>query len=563
MAVAVIVLTAAPARAATLANRCVDVGGTTYFFKPTGPGTFMLADGERVLGADSPGPAAEWTVRPLRGGRYRIASAATRRTLYRGRLRRVRRCRHYPEATLGARGRPFRRLWGFADSHLHITANLRAGGSVISGAPFDRFGVTVALGGDDRVHGPDGAADVTGNLLRGTPAGTHDTHGWPTFAGWPTWDTYTHQQIYYRWLQRAWLGGLRLVVAQTVEDEPLCRLEPDRTHDCDETATAALEVAQLRELQRYVDAQRGGRGRGWFRLVYGPRQARHVIARGKLAVLIGLESSDVFGCSERLQVPNCDRAQIDRGIAQLKRLGVRSVFLAHWVDNALGGAAIEPGAKGTFIGAMQVAQDGYPFATGPCPFPEQGERCNTRGLTELGAYAVQRLMDAHMLIEVDHLSEVGRERVLALAEGRRYPLVSSHTGTGGTWTREELRRLFALGGYASAVLDDAARLPDAILAFGHPVGLGTDTGGFAALPGPGQPALAYPFRSFDGRVRFTRERTGERAFDLNTDGMAHYGLLPDLLADAQRRPHGRRAMRVLFRSAAAYLRTWRRTGAAG
>ena len=45
---------------------------------------------------------------------------------------------------------------------------------------------------------------MTGNLLRtGLPFGTHDTHGWPTFAGWPINDTNTHQQIYYSWLQRA------------------------------------------------------------------------------------------------------------------------------------------------------------------------------------------------------------------------------------------------------------------------------------------------------------------------------------------------------------------------
>ena len=68
---------------------------------------------------------------------------------------------------------------------------------------------------------------MTGNLLRsGLPVGTHDNGGWPAFAGWPTHDTITHQQIYHRWLQRAWLAGERLVVAQTVEDEPLCGIEP-------------------------------------------------------------------------------------------------------------------------------------------------------------------------------------------------------------------------------------------------------------------------------------------------------------------------------------------------
>jgi microsomal dipeptidase-like Zn-dependent dipeptidase len=455
-----------------------------------------------------------------------------------------------------AHARAFRGFRGVADAHVHITANLRAGGAVISGAPFDPRGIAAALGHDADVHGPDGSLDITGNLLRGDPAGTHATDGWPTFTGWPTHDTYTHQQVYVSWLRRAWRGGLRLVVAQTVEDEPLCTIEPRRTHSCDETATAALEVEQLRGLERYVSA-RGG----WLKLVYGPRQARRVIARGKLAVLIGLESSGLFGCSQRLGVPACDRAQIDAGIAGLRKLGIRSVFVAHWVDNALGGAALEGGDKGTFISGMQVAQDGYPFMTGPCPSPEQGASCNAHGLTELGAYAARKLMDAHMIIEADHLSELARQQLLAIAERRHYPLVSSHTNTGGLWTGRELARLFALGGYATARLDDAPKLARGVLRFGHVVGLGSDTGGFNALPGPGQPRLAYPFRL--GGVWLNRQKTGQRTFDLNQDGMAHYGLLPDLLADARTQAGGPRAWKALMRSAPAYVRMWRRTGAAG
>ncbi|MGZ4321994.1 MAG: hypothetical protein ACXVHJ_08100 [Solirubrobacteraceae bacterium] len=73
-------------------------------------------------------------------------------------------------------------MFGFVDDHLHITANARGGGLLISGEPFDRFGIPAALGQDAKVHGANGALDITGNLLRtGNPVGTHDTHGWPTF----------------------------------------------------------------------------------------------------------------------------------------------------------------------------------------------------------------------------------------------------------------------------------------------------------------------------------------------------------------------------------------------
>jgi microsomal dipeptidase-like Zn-dependent dipeptidase len=518
-------------------------------------------------------------------------------------------CKRYPEASTGAKGRPFKgtrpdgTVRGFADAHLHITADMRAGGQVIFGRNFAPLGIARALSakGDAREHGPDGSLDITGNLLRGgTPFGTHDTHGWPTFAGWPVNDTITHQQTYYVWLKRMWKAGMRVVVAQTVEDEPLCRLEPRRSHSCDETHTIKLEIKRLKQLQDYVDAQSGGPGEGWFRIVRNPRQARRVIERGKLAVLIGIESSNLLGCSEFEGEPQCTRADIDRGIRHYKRLGVRTMFVAHWVDNAFSGAALEGGSRGAFINVLEALQTGHYFDTAPCPEAGQGEdvsplplgilkflrqffpstgrilgipipsypagkQCNAKGLTKLGHYLIRRLMANHILIEVDHMSERARLTVLKMAERRDYPLVSSHTDTGGLWTPSDLRRLYALGGFATARPDQAPSVADRIVTLcgyqgaGHRkgVGLGTDTGGFSDLPGPAdgiQNPVRYPFHL--GGVKFKRERTGRRTFDFNTDGVAQYGQFADLLADVGRQDHGKRATRSLFRSAEAYLDTW-------
>jgi hypothetical protein len=366
---------------------------------------------------------------------------------------------------------------------------------------------------------------------------------------------------------------MRLAVAQAVEDEPLCTIEPKRSHSCSETDTIELEIQRMRAMQRYVDAQSGGPGRGWFRLVYDPAQARKVIARGKLAVVIGVEASDPFGCSVRLEQPQCDKAAIDSGLARYLQLGIRTMFIAHWVDNAFAGAALEGGSKGTFIAAMNVAQTGSPFLTGTCPEATQSrppDQCNSRGLTDLGRYLIGKLIDAHMLIEADHLSERARLELFDIAAARGYPLLSSHNNTGGIWTADDLHRLQALGGYVSATPDQAAPLAAKINDLGSygftGVGLGTDTGGFAALPAPEADAatnpLRYPFRSYDGDIRFGRQRTGTRTFDVNTEGVAHYGLMPDLLGNVRRSGRGGDALRTLFGSAEAYLRTWERATAA-
>ena len=546
LAVVLAAAAAAPARATPLPG-CYVIHGQKLYLKPATLTTYFTWDG-KTRSAERPFTRGE-------------------------RFKRARGCDSYPEASLDTTGRTFKgtrrdgTVLGFADPHIHVTSDLRAGGMVISGGTFDKFGIVEALGHDADVHGQDGSEDITGNLLRtGSPAGTHDTHGWPSFAGWPTRDTYTHQQIYWRWLQRSWMAGERLINAMVVEDEPLCNIEPKKNHSCDETQTIELAVKHLKDLRDYIDAQYGGRGRGFFQLVYDPQTARRVIERGKLAVLIGVESSNPFGCRLENGQPKCTKEDIDRGIGLLKGIGVRSIFPAHWVDNALAGAALEEGDKGTFISAMQLSYTGFPFTTGPCPQPEQGSSCNTMGLADLGDYAINKLMDAHLLIEADHLSELARESVLQIAERRRYPLVSSHTNTGGFWTDSDLRRLYALGGFAVARLDDADKLPDAInryRRFKSPnrwlgVGLGSDTGGFNELPSPPKTPLTYPFRPYRGHVVFDKQRTGTRTFDLNKDGVAHYGLVPDLLASVQTEPHGRAALGLLFHSAEAYLETWNR-----
>lgn len=518
-------------------------------------------------------------------------------------------CLPFPEAEIGAIGEPFQgtnpdgTVFGFIDTHVHITANQRAGGRVIHGEPFDRFGIRRALADCAEDHGPNGTIDVTGNLLRsGSPAGMHDTSGWPTFGDWPVAGTLTHQQTYFAWLDRAWMAGLRLIVAQTVADEVLCQIEPLKTGACDETESIKLQIRNLYALQDYIDAQQGGPGKGWFRIVRDPTQARRVIQDGKLAVVIGVESSKLLGCGEFLDEPECTRNEIETRLNELFELGVRSVFVAHWVDNAFAGAGIEGPGTSTFLNVFNKIETGHYYRTEPCPEEEQGEeplsighhfegddaittllneaqfqvvptyppgrQCNARGLTDLGEYLIGRLMEKHVLIEGDHLSEKARNRVLEMAEANDYPLISSHTGTGGAWTASQLRRLYALGGLASPTKDTAPDLVAKILElkqFQSPdhffgVGFGTDTGGFSALPGPRGDAsanpLRYPFSSYDGAVTFTRQQSGERVYDLNSDGVAHYGLFADLVTDMQGQDNGADALTYFFRSAEAYLEMW-------
>jgi microsomal dipeptidase-like Zn-dependent dipeptidase len=593
-------------------------GAIPLYLKPTGLGRYMLYDRHAGLMAESqnkvgrahiPGPVTRWRIARARGRTFILTSTADRRELTASRsgsltLRQggsagragrflfvgAHRCRRFPEASVGAigRGRPSINrdgtVLGWADLEFHLTASFRVGGEVIAGQDFNPFGITAALSAaqDEKEHGPDGTEDTTGNILRfGSPAGRTDIHGWPTFAGWPTFDTLTNQQAYWVWLQRAWRSGLRLVLANTSEDQELCTVEPKRSHSCNEEVSVELQVRNLKQLQSYVDAQSGGPGHGFFRIVYSPAGARRVIRQGKLAVVIGVESSNPFGCTEHDGKPQCNRHQVDHGLARWWKLGIRGFFPVHWVDNAFAGAALEGGGTGTFLNLLNVHQTGQPFTTGPCPLPGEGVEmdttpgptsshkkvCNVKGLTSLGTYLIRRMMARHYLILMDHMGEWGREKVLRMAAAAHYPLLSPHTDIGGAWVPADLRRLNALGGLATTTLDSAAKNVKRILQltryrspryyFG--VGYGTDTGGFATLPAPdaSERPLKYPFREFNG-VRFVREHTGRKAFDFNRDGVAHYGLMADLIAQMQHQRHGRRALPLLYRSAEAYLELWQR-----
>ena len=53
-------------------------------------------------------------------------------------------------------------------------------------------------------------------------------------------------------------------------------------------------------------------------------------------------------------------------------------------------------------------------------------------------------------------------------------------------------------------------------------------------------------------------RMGQRVFDFNVDGLAHYGMMPDMLQDLKNVGMPRDDFQALFSSAEGYLRMWER-----
>jgi hypothetical protein len=513
-------------------------------------------------------------------------------------------CATAPEAELNVTGDPFTgttpdgEVRGIVDLHNHLTAFEFMGGNVHCGKPWSRYGITDALV-DCPDHEPNGLGAWLENVVSGAyPTLTHDTKGWPTFKDWPKYDSLTHEAQYYKWLERAWRGGLRIYTNLFVNNAALCEIYPLKHNSCNDMDQVRIQSKAIHDLQDFIDDQNGGPGKGWFRIVTDEQQARSVVEQGKLAVVLGVEVSQPFNCGIKQNVPQCSKADIDAGLDELYGMGVRRMFVCHKFDNALCGVRFDEETKGAVVNAGNFYMTGRFWEAETCKTPwhdntisfeaddlagplkallppdvtlpiyPAAPHCNIHGLTDLGQYAIQGMMARHMMIDVDHMGVKSIDQSLSLLEANHYPGVVS----GHSWLDPHFYgRILALGGIAGPygngtdqfvsdwrTLRSTPNYPGAL-------GVGFDTGGFGAQPPPRADAasrpLRYPFQTFDGGSTVDRQRTGDRVFDLNVDGMAHIGMMPDWLADLRiaAGPDADAIIHDMSRGAEVYLDTWKAT----
>ena len=150
-----------------------------------------------------------------------------------------------------------------------------------------------------------------------------------------------------------------------------------------------------------------------------------------------------------------------------------------------------------------------------------------------------------------------------------YPVVSSHNGTGGTWSPSELRRLYKLGGFAAVTPDTAPKLARKILTmarYDSPARLRRRRTrnryqrfqrASRSAPGRGAPpaALSVPVLR---RQRHLRARAHRHA-DVRPQQGRRRAVRADRRPDRGHGAHedGRRALPLLFNSAQAYVDMWR------
>ncbi|HUR52035.1 MAG TPA: hypothetical protein VMZ11_07920 [Mycobacteriales bacterium] len=580
---------------------------------------FVLQQGFDDGSPETPGPVDPPIAATLvSSGGWKATSGAVTGKAAQLRLAPAKGCAGWTESATGVSGphatgaTPYGVTQGYLDAHMHLMSQEFLGGRMICGRVTHPYGITKAL-----VDCPDhalagGRGAVAEDFLSGHNPGTgHDTVGWPTFGYWPNPHSLTHQGVYYKWLERSWLAGQRMLTVLLVENGQLCEIYPLKKYSCDEMTSVRREALRTFELQRYVDAQAGGPGRGWFRIVKDPFQARRVVNQGRLAVVLGMEVSRPLGCREYLGTSSCTDAQVDQRLQELYDLGVRQMEATNKFDNAFTGVKGDNATLGLLVnsaneketghfwkfgackapfGKVQsdnrqynVADDGDPHlgrdslfgavlatvgATGVAPLYPQGPQCNEIGLTAQGRVLLSGMVKRGMVFDPDHMSAYARQASLdALAKIGYSGVVSSHS-----WADDaNYFKILKMGGVVTPYAGDSSGFlgkwellrSKADPRFQYGVGWGSDINGFgsqgsARNPAPGK-GVSYPFRTLGGAT-VKKLTTGKRTWDVNKDGVSGYGLYPDWVQDVtvQAGRDGAAFRRDLANGVEAYLQMWER-----
>ncbi|WP_437728018.1 LamG-like jellyroll fold domain-containing protein [Sorangium sp. So ce861] len=382
------------------------------------------------------------------------------------------------------------------------------------------------------------------------------------YLEWPKWDTNAHPRYWHGYLRRALEGGLKLIVAQAVENYALCSLvrngvgtNPFRHEgfECDMADSLQSIVRQIQFLKALASNHAD-----FLEIAYSAADARRIISEGKMAMVIGIEADYAWAPYD---------SPVDR-LEYYHYLGARTAFLAHSLNTRIAGTAIyvpEFAAHQSFLNCflhnVQCKTDpNDPFATDPeHPFAvdqsnqfgcspayatSYEELCslklaerflnagawngfkvypgggivpgadatitgapvavnkNVLGLTYEGAQVVDRMMDKGMLLEIGHISEQAVEDVYALSSARYgYPLVASHVYA---------RRISADGsaGWEGKLGDDALQMIAETEGFA-----GHFTGGDVALDYPSsgvENSCARSTRSLAQSVAYAADLAGKR-----------------------------------------------------
>lgn len=421
-------------------------------------------------------------------------------------------------------------LTGWVDLHTHPMSHLGFGRKAMHGVPdlgcivpagtrdcnsneYRASTIDQALGHCNSTHGGWGLDNTCGDYLRAgiinyaldsdfehkvawerNPHGDHEHAGYPDFRFWPNHTSILHQQMWIDWVRRAHQGGLRVMVALTVNSELLAEIiNGDGPYD--DKTVADLQIDEtVRLVSQHPE---------FMEIAYTSKDVRRIVGSNRLAVILGMEV-DKIGNFGKAGVATNEQTVRDEIHRLFYDKGIRYIFPIHLVDNSFGGSAVyqmlfnfaNKHANGAhfkvttssdpniayranltqgpigFENGLILGVRGFLEGLGEIPAPcfndlfkcspppgkvrccgsyerilnimqpaaefdtykfVSGGHVNSLGLTSLGEFAILEMMKLGMIIDLDHMSERALIRTIELAESVAggYPLNMGHNGIRG------------------------------------------------------------------------------------------------------------------------------------
>ena len=136
------------------------------------------------------------------------------------------------------------------------------------------------------------------------------------FKDWPRWDDITHQKMWIDWIKRAYLGGLRVLVALALNNQTLAAaVSGPGDGPTDDKGSGDL---QIQELKSFVD-----RHSDFMEIAYSPTDLRRIVQNNKLGIVLGVEL-DAFGNFFKGKTPSLKKVRNE--LIRLHSMGVTIHF---------------------------------------------------------------------------------------------------------------------------------------------------------------------------------------------------------------------------------------------
>lgn len=301
-----------------------------------------------------------------------------------------------------------KKIQGYADLHAHMFAELSYGGGWFTGTHQAKTKQEVY-----RPCGPGESESTLGKFFRDYISiylsgffSYNDCIEKPETN--PHSNTINKHQIWSQSLKQALDTGLKLVVVSIVAEDILCQAIPKsrQKFPCGEDLSVERQLKAFKSFDAQTD---------WIQLATTPKEARSIIADGKLAAVLSVEVHEPFTGKKNFQSE----------LEKYREQGITTLQPIHLFNNRYGGAAISFGA----IKWLQLYKS-YKMGTGIKAFDtyeEDGVKKNKLGLTEEGKQIVQKMMDLKMMVDMAHMGERSVNDTYEIAKKNNdYPLYVSH-----------------------------------------------------------------------------------------------------------------------------------------